>query len=138
MLKDTWMPRLSLKEESEMKVVLPPYLKKLLVFNDSDIANLIAEAEAEGDPNDDTQLIDVEQPDGCWDEVIYPEFFWWREDHNIEQEPPPYLTSTDTRCPRCYSTHITISEPDIRCENCGYSEELFDFPVAHRYEGKVK
>lgn len=81
-------------------------------------------------------------PIGMFDLVEYPEFFWWRfeqifgvtkeeleitpdvmEEYFKEPEDP-----LQTRCPRCFSTQVTIGYPYIECRNCGYNEPLIDFP----------
>lgn len=78
---------------------------------------------------------DFDTPDGAWEKVEYPEFFWWREDYGILQEEPK---TTGNRCPRCYSTHVRIGYPYIICETCGYDMELIDFPASEDYLEMVK
>ena len=75
-------------------------------------------------------------PDGAVELYEYPEFFWWREDHGIEQEPE--LTSTDYWCPRCHSGRVIIGYPYIWCEHCGYNEPLIDFPSSRGDNVEVK
>jgi len=95
----------------------------------------------------EVQQIDIDDPDGCWDKVEYPEFFWWRfkqvfGDSNEFLIITPdmmdeYFKEPDdpmqSRCPRCYSTKIVIGYPDIKCLNCGLEEPLIDFPVSNYY-----
>lgn len=64
---------------------------------------------------------------GMYDEVEYPEFTWWRILHEELVRPEPE-DSTQTRCPRCFSTKVTIGRLYIECRNCGYNEVLIDFP----------
>ena len=92
----------------------------------------------------EVQQVDIDHPDGCWDKVEYPEFFWWRfkqifgasnefliitpdmmDEYFGEPEDP-----LQTRCPRCLSTEVAIGYPYIECKNCGYNEPLIDFPIS--------
>jgi len=67
---------------------------------------------------------------GCFDEVEYPEFFWWRIIH--EEECSIKHTEPDNpmqiRCPRCLSVEVDIGYPYIECQHCGYNEPLIDYP----------
>ena len=76
----------------------------------------------------DTDCMWTDPAFDMFDKVEYSEFFWWREYRDIEQEPPASLKPTDYRCPRCYSTNISIGYPYIQCLHCGYNEPLIDFP----------
>lgn len=74
-------------------------------------------------------------PDGVVDYIEYPEFFWWRVNHedecsikHTEPEDP-----TQARCRRCLSTEVVIGYPYIQCKHCGYNEPLIDFPISHDY-----
>ena len=67
---------------------------------------------------------------GMFDKVEYPEFFFWRVNHedecsikHIEFEDP-----MQTRCPRCLSLEVVVSYPYIECQHCEYNEPLIDFP----------
>lgn len=80
----------------------------------------------------EVQQIDLDQPDGVWDKVEYPEFFWWRDDNKKLVRPEP-KDPIQSRCPRCYSTKIAIGYPNIKCQNCGLCEPLIDFPISHYY-----
>ena len=77
----------------------------------------------------EVQEIELEHPDGAWDKVEYPEFFWWRELNGVKQEPPNSLSLMTIRCPRCYSTQVVIDYPYIKCEHCSYNETLIDYPL---------
>ena len=93
------------------------------------------------------QQVELDHPDGAWDKVEYPPFFWWRfnqifgdseefliitpdmmDEYFKEPEDPLTL-----RCPRCYSTKFIIGYPDIKCLNCGLEEPLIDFPISYDY-----
>ena len=90
--------------------------------------------EVQGEPgyfNAEVQAVELESPDGAWDRVEYPPFFWWREEHGIKQEPPASLLPITTRCPRCWSTSVAIGYPYIICKHCGYSEPLIDYPISY-------
>lgn len=76
---------------------------------------------------------DYLDPDGPWDPVVYPEWWAWREERGLPQEPPADLPASTTRCPRCWSTRVTIGYPVIKCDDCGYTEELIDFPISRSY-----
>ncbi len=94
---------------------------------------------------------------GLGDEIKYPLFFWWRLDHlTKEQErrlvapdsdmmiitpdrldqfyPEPDPTGMTYRCNRCLSVDLDWRSEWIVCRKCGWSEPLYDFPVARRYE----
>lgn len=64
--------------------------------------------------------------------IEYPEFTDWRWEHEDLVKPEPEDT-TQTRCPRCFSTQVVIGYPYIECRNCGYNESLIDFPVSRYY-----
>jgi len=76
-------------------------------------------------------------PDGgCyyWDtfpleNIEYPEFDSWQDLHeeSVRSEPENPL---QTRCPRCYSTKVTIGDTYIVCANCEYDEVLADYPAS--------
>ncbi len=80
---------------------------------------------------------------GEFDLVEYPEFFWWRVDHNIKPEEDWSIHDPDPttpRCPRCHSVNVRIGYPYMKCLSCDYSEPLIDFPISHYYHlalGKV-
>ena len=99
---------------------------------------------------------DMRCPDGAWDKVQYPEHFWWRLDHLTEDQkkqlmedgsdvmiitpdcldefyPEPDPTGQTYRCNRCLSTELDWQPEWIVCKHCGWSEPLYDFPVARRY-----
>ena len=96
------------------------------------------------------QRVELDYPDGDWDEVIYPEFFWWRF-NQVFGDSEEFLTITpdlmdeyfkepddplQTRCPRCLSTEVIIGYPYIVCKDCGYDEDLIDYPISedfHKY-----
>ena len=95
----------------------------------------------------EVQQVDIDSPDGAWEKVEYPPFFWWRFEQvfgdsnafliitpdmmdEYFKEPDDPMTS---RCPRCYSTNIGFGYPYIQCFNCGYNEPLIDFPISHYY-----
>ena len=95
----------------------------------------------------EVQQIDLDSPDGTWEKVEYPPFFWWRFEQvfgdsnafliitpdmtdEYFKEPDDPMTS---RCPRCYSTNIGFGYPYIQCFNCDYNEPLIDFPISHYY-----
>jgi len=72
---------------------------------------------------------------GMFDEYQYPEFFFWRVDHEDEcgikhTEPGDPM---QTRCPRCLSIEVVIGYPYIECRHCGYNEPLIDFPISRYY-----
>ena len=66
---------------------------------------------------------------GAFDEIEYPEFFWWRENNGKLVRPEP-KNPLQTRCPRCLSTKIVVSYLYIECRNCNYNESLMDFPCS--------
>lgn len=67
---------------------------------------------------------------GMFDLVEYPEFFFWRVEHEGLAQPEPD-NPMQSRCPRCYSIRIDFDYPYIRCLNCGYNEPLIDFPISY-------
>lgn len=67
------------------------------------------------------------------DYVIYPEFFFWREDHRAYPEPKPTVTC----CPRCFSQKVNIGYPYIICDSCGYNEPLVDFPSSSYFHNDM-
>ncbi len=92
------------------------------------IPNVLVEAPSRSyDPNVDP---DMEDPDGDWIRVEYPEFTFWRVDRGIKEDDwsinDPFPERT--RCPRCHSTDINIAYPYITCMTCKYNEPLIDFP----------
>lgn len=60
-------------------------------------------------------------------EIEYPEFEDWRELHEGLVKPEP-TDPLQTRCPRCFSTEVTIGYLYLECRNCDYNEPLRDFP----------
>ncbi len=95
----------------------------------------------------EVQQIDIDSPDGCWEKVKYPLFFWWRF-NQIFGDSEAFLIITPnmmdeyfkepkdpmrSRCPRCLSTEVTIGYPYIECRNCNYNEPLIDFPISRYY-----
>ncbi len=90
------------------------------------------------------QQVDLDYPDGCWDKVVYPEFFWWRFKRIFGDSTEFLIITPDmmdeyfkepedkmqTRCPRCFSTEVIVGYPYIECKNCEYSESLIDFPIS--------
>ena len=77
-----------------------------------------------------TARAEEQSPDGVVDLVIYPEFFWWQQEHKNLVKSEPLPTNTDCYCPRCHSNKIIISYPYIQCRHCGYNEPLIDFPIS--------
>ena len=94
---------------------------------------------------------------GLEGETEYPPFFWWRLDHLTEEQkrllmeldsdimiitpdcldqfyPEPDSTGKTYRCNRCLSVDLDWQPEWIVCKKCGWSEPLYDFPVARRYE----
>ena len=69
---------------------------------------------------------------GMFDLVEYPEFFFWQWEHKSLVRPEP-KDPLKTRCPRCFSTKVTIGYPLIECKNCGWNEALIDFPISHYF-----
>lgn len=69
---------------------------------------------------------------GIFSQVEYPEHFWWRQDHSVDEQEPEPLGQVH-RCNRCLSTDIDWQAEDIVCKNCGWSESLYDFPMARRH-----
>lgn len=72
---------------------------------------------------------------GMFDLMEYPEFFFWRANHEDEcsikhAEPED---SMQTRCPRCLSVEVAVGYPCMECQHCGYSEPLVDFPTSRCY-----
>lgn len=66
-------------------------------------------------------------------QIEYPEYFLWRWDNEELVKPEP-RDPMKMRCPRCFSIEIVIGYPSLRCENCGYDEELIDFPITASLE----
>ena len=95
----------------------------------------------------EVQQVDIDHPDGCWDKVEYPEFFWWRFEQIFGGSNEFLIITPDmmdeyfkepddpmqSRCPRCYSTKVSFGYPHIICLHCGYNEPLIDFPISHYY-----
>lgn len=71
-------------------------------------------------------------PDGVVDFVVYPEFFWWRENNEAKVQVEPN-NPIQTRCPRCFSVRVSTGYPYIKCLHCGYNEPLIDFPISSYY-----
>jgi len=98
-----------------------------------------------------------DDPDmGMFDHIEYPEHFWWRLEQLTEDLkkqlmepdsdmliitpdcldqffPEPDPTGQTYRCNRCLSTDLDWQPEWIICRHCGWSEPLYDFPVARRY-----
>ena len=92
-----------------------------------------------------------DDPDiGMFDQVEYPEHFWWRLDHLTEEQKKTLMEPGSDmmiitpdcldgfypepigdvyRCPRCHSTSVAENGTEITCSSCGYSEPLVDFPT---------
>jgi len=95
----------------------------------------------------EVQQVDLDSPDGPWDKVEYPPFFWWRfaqvfgasnefliitpdmmDEYFKEPEDP-----MQTRCPRCFSVEFIMGYPYMGCKHCGYEEPLLDFPCSETF-----
>ena len=97
---------------------------------------------------------------GEFDMIKYPPFFGWRLEHLSEGQkrelmepgsdmmiitpdcldqfyPEPEPFGQVYRCNRCLSTDIDWQPEWIVCKKCGWSEPLYDFPVATRYGEEV-
>ena len=105
--------------------------------------------EVPGEPgyfNQEVQQVELDSPDGVWDKVKYPPFFWWRFNQVFGNSKEFLIIMPDmmdeyfkepkdpmqTRCPRCLSTNVTIDFPDIKCEDCQWSEDLIDYPSSYQ------
>ncbi len=74
-----------------------------------------------------------DDPDiGMFDFYQYPEYTFWREDHEELVRPEP-IDPMQTRCPRCFSVQVIIGYPYIECKHCGYNQPLVDFPISEYY-----
>jgi len=106
--------------------------------------------EVPGEPgyfHSEIQQVDLDHPDGCWEKVEYPEFFWWRFEQVFGNSDEFLIITPDmmdeyfkepadpmqTRCPRCYSTKVVVGYPSIKCLDCSLEDPLIDFPIAHWY-----
>jgi len=92
---------------------------------------------------------DMRNPDGVWEEVAYPKFFWWRFNQIFGNSDEFLIITPDmmdeyfkepddplqTRCPRCMSIEVIIGYPDMVCQSCGYNEPLIDFPMSESFYG---
>ena len=99
---------------------------------------------------------DMRNPDGDWEKIEYPEHFWWRLEHLTEEQesqlkepdsdmmvitpdcldqfyPEPEPVGHAYRCNRCLSTEIDWQPEWIVCKKCGWTEPMYDFPVARRF-----
>lgn len=98
-----------------------------------------------------------DDPDiGMFDQVEYSEHFWWRLEHLTELQKKqltelesdlmiitpdcldPFYLEPDPagkthRCNRCLSVNLDWRPEWIVCKKCGWSEPLYDFPVARRF-----
>lgn len=70
-----------------------------------------------------------DDPDFPLDVYQFPEFTFWRWEHEELVKPEPE-DPMQIRCPRCFSTEVTLGYPYVECENCGYNEPLIDFPIS--------
>lgn len=94
------------------------------------------EEKIHNNPDDPLGIDEPEPTCGIFEEMEYPEFFFWRAMHGVLPEDDWTVNDpnpTDYRCPRCHSTEVIIGYPYIECQHCGYNEPLIDFPISHYY-----
>ena len=90
----------------------------------------------------EVQQVELDFPDGAWEKVEYPPFFWWRFERIFGSSNEFLIITPDTmdkyfkepddpmqtKCPRCLSVRVNVVYPYIECRNCSYNEPLIDFP----------